>query len=86
MAGFSFFIRAGRPILGSNTPSPGPLHLPPILVLLPFRYLDPLTHKGIKARHKAGRRELEARYREWEIIGEPEVRQPLGGSFNPWRP
>jgi len=57
---------------------PGPLHFPRVLVLYPFRYRHELTGKCVKARYVAERQELEARYREWEIIGEPEYRRPLG--------
>jgi hypothetical protein len=64
---------------------PGPLHAPTVLVLYRFRFRDPVTGKWVKARYVAERRELEARYREWEIIGEPEYRQPVGQAFNPWR-
>jgi len=33
----------------------------------------------------AERAELRRRYAEWEIIGEPEYRRPIGGTFNPYR-
>ena len=36
--------------------------------------LRPLTSKWIRARYLAERHELEQRYREWEIIGPPEIR------------
>ncbi len=58
------------------------VHAPMVLILHPFRFLDPVTHKWVKARYVAERDELEARYAKWEIIGEPEMRGPLGGSFN----
>jgi hypothetical protein len=67
---------------------PGPLHAittPPILYLFAFRYKDTLTGRWIKARYRAERHEIAARYAIWEIIGEPEIRRPGGGSFNPWR-
>jgi hypothetical protein len=32
----------------------------------------------------AERYEIAERYAEWEIIGPPEVRQPIGAQFNPW--
>lgn len=63
----------------------GPLHSPTILVLYPFRFRDPLSRKWVEARYKAERHELAARYAEWEMIGEPELRWPLAGSFSPWR-
>lgn len=64
---------------------PGPLHAPTVLVLYPFRFRDPVTGRWIRARYVAERRELEARYADYEI-GEPEYRRPVGQSFNPWRP
>jgi len=64
---------------------PGPLHAPTVLFCYPFRYRDPLSGKWVKARYKAERSELIARYAEWEIIGEPEVRRPQKGTFSPWR-
>jgi hypothetical protein len=42
-----------------------------------------LTGKWVKARYRAERDEIAARYATWEIIGEPEIRRPVGGSFNP---
>ena len=65
---------------------PGPLHAPTVLVLYPFRFRDPVSGKWIEARYVAERRELEERYAEWKIIGEPEYRRLHAGSFNPWRP
>jgi hypothetical protein len=64
---------------------PGPLHAPTVLFLFPFRYRDPRSRKWVKARYRAERSEIAARYAEWEIIGEPEMRRPLGGAFTPWR-
>jgi hypothetical protein len=61
------------------------LHAPTILLVYPFRFRDPLTRKWTKARYLAERRELEERYVEFEIIGEPEIRWPVGVGFNPWR-
>jgi hypothetical protein len=42
--------------------------------LYPFRFRDPRTGKWIRARYVATLAELEARYREWEIIGPAEIR------------
>ena len=39
----------------------------------------------MKARYKADRTEIAARYAEWEIIGPGEVRRPIDGYFNPGR-
>jgi len=55
------------------------------LFLYPFRARDPLTGKWYRARYKAERHEIAARYAEWEITGPPEIRQPIGAAFNPWR-
>jgi hypothetical protein len=62
---------------------PGPLHLPPLLILYPFRHRDNLTGKWVRARYVADRCEIAARYSEGEIVGPPELRRPLGGSFTP---
>src|SRR5262252_1824007 len=42
--------------------------------LYPFRLRDPRTGKWVRARYVATLAELAARYREWQIIGPPEVR------------
>jgi hypothetical protein len=44
-----------------------------------------LIGRWVKARCRAERHEIAARYREWELVGEPEIRRPGGGWFNPWR-
>ena len=43
---------------------PGPLHAPLLLVLHPFRFCDPVSHKWVKARYVAERHELVVRYVE----------------------
>jgi hypothetical protein len=43
-----------------------------MLVLYPFRFRDPVTHKWVNARYVAERHELEAQYPESEIIDESE--------------
>jgi len=54
--------------------------------VFPFRYRDPRTGKWVRARYKATREDIAARYVEWELTGEGEVRRPLdGGYFNPHR-
>ena len=55
------------------------------LFLSPFRARDPLTGKWYRARYKAERHEIAARYTEWEIIGPPEIRRPIQTAFTPWR-
>jgi hypothetical protein len=42
--------------------------------LYPFRFRDPRTGKWVRARYVATLAEIEARYREWEIVGPAEVR------------
>jgi len=54
---------------------------PPLLY--PFRFRDPLTGKWVRAQYKASRSDLEKRYAEWEITGPGEMRQCIGGRFNP---
>ena len=46
----------------------------PSLELFPFRYHDPRTGKWVRARYRAERDEIAARYAEWEIIGPAEIR------------
>jgi len=57
----------------------------PIVLLYPFRFVDPLTGKWVRARYRATREELDQRYAQWEITGEPEVCKGEAGSFNPYR-
>jgi hypothetical protein len=45
-----------------------------LIELYPFRFRDPRTGKWVRARYVATLMEIEARYREWEIIGGAEVR------------
>lgn len=54
-------------------------------LLYPFRFRDPLTGKWVRARYKATREDIAARYSVWELTGPPEVRDPIGGYFNPLR-
>ena len=44
--------------------------------LFPFRYRDRLTGRWVRARYKATREEMAARYDEWEITGSVEIREP----------
>jgi hypothetical protein len=55
------------------------------LLLYPFRFVDPVTGKWVRARYRAERHEIAARYVNWEITGEPELRRVAGNAFNPWR-
>jgi len=54
--------------------------------LFPFRYRDELTGKWVRARYVAERDVIAQRYREWEIVGPPEIRgDPDDGYFRPYR-
>jgi hypothetical protein len=44
---------------------PGPIHTPTVLFMYAFKYRDALTGRWIKARYRAERHEIAARYREW---------------------
>jgi hypothetical protein len=55
--------------------------------LFPFRYRDELTGKWVRARYLAERHEIAERYKEWEIVGPPEIRGDGGYSyFRPYPP
>jgi hypothetical protein len=58
---------------------------PPVLLLYPFRFLDPLTGRCVRARYRAERQVVEQRYEKREITGEPEVRRVGEDGFGPWR-
>lgn len=64
---------------------PGPLHAPHVFVLYPFRFRDHVSGKWVRASYVAERHEIAARYREWEIVGAPEMRRLHGRTFGPWR-
>ena len=57
----------------------------PRIELFNFRYRDPRTGKWIRARYRAERHEIAARYAEWEITGPAEVREvdPDARPFTP---
>ena len=60
----------------------------PILLLYPFRFVDPVTGRWVRARYKAERHELVQRYAQWEITGAPEIRRvgsATSNTFNPFR-
>ena len=44
----------------------------------PFRFIDPVTGKWMRARYVAERHVIAARYDRWEITGPPEVRLRRG--------
>jgi hypothetical protein len=50
----------------------------------PFRYRDAVSGKWVKARYVRERHEIEARYKVWEIVSQPEYRRPLGEMLMPW--
>ena len=45
----------------------------PRIELFAFRYREPRMGKWTRARYRAERQEIAARYAEWEIIGPPDV-------------
>jgi hypothetical protein len=56
------------------------------LDLYRFRYIDRLSGKWLTARHVATKEEIAARYKDFELLGEPEVREPRSTEpFNPFR-
>ena len=59
--------------------------LKPLLLLYPFRFFDDVTKKWVRARYVAELHVIAERYAQWEIIGPPEIRIDVGGSFNPFR-
>jgi hypothetical protein len=57
----------------------------PLLRLYSFKYRDPVSGSWIKARYKATIEDIRARYAEWMIAGEPEIRGNVpSASFNPY--
>jgi hypothetical protein len=57
----------------------------PRLELFHFRYRDPITEKWVRARYRALRHEIAARYSEWGITGPAEIRDvdPDARAFSP---
>lgn len=55
------------------------------LVLHAFRYRSPLTGKWVTARYRAEVTVIRERHAEFELLGEPEIREPVLGSFSPYR-
>ena len=59
------------------------------LELYPFRFRDPRTGKWIRARYLAELSEIQRRYREWELVGPPEIRRvpddARSNQFNPFQ-
>jgi hypothetical protein len=53
-----------------------------IVLLYPFRFLDPVTGRWVCAPHRAERRDIERRYAHWEITGGPVIRY---GAVAPFR-
>jgi hypothetical protein len=54
-------------------------------LLYPFRFRDPQTGKWTRARYRASLADIEGRYADWELIGEPEYRSGDGQMFSPFR-
>jgi hypothetical protein len=58
------------------------------LFLFPFRSVNPVTGKWVRARYVAELHEIAARHEQWEVTGPPEIRRRGDGSsgaFSPWR-
>lgn len=56
-----------------------------LLRLYPFKFREPVTRCWTKARYKASLADIAARYAEWMIAGEPEVRDTaMAASFHPY--
>lgn len=56
-----------------------------VLLLYPFRFLDPVSGRWVQARYRAELQEIERRYKHWQITGEPERRVAHAGTFSPFR-
>ena len=62
----------------------------PLLLLYPFRLIDPVSGRWVRARYKAERHEILERYGEgsYEITGAPEIRRvgsATSDTFNTFR-
>jgi hypothetical protein len=49
----------------------------------PFRFLDEVTKKWVRARHVAQLHVIAERYAQWQIIGSPEIRSGSATTFSP---
>ncbi len=56
-----------------------------IVFLYPFRFLDPVTGRWVRAPQRAERRDIERRYAHWEITGGPVIRYGVVAPFHPCR-
>jgi hypothetical protein len=59
------------------------LQPPGALLLYPFRFVDPVTGKWVRARYVAELHKIAAQHARWEIIGSPEVRSTASAMFSP---
>src|SRR5207302_6588589 len=50
----------------------------------PFRYVDEVTGKWIRARYVAELHVIAERHAKWEITGPPQIRTGSATMFNPW--
>lgn len=55
------------------------------LTLYPFRFRNPVSGKRVRARYVAERREIAARYAEWDITEAPAIRARGGAAFSQWK-
>ena len=56
-----------------------------VRLLYPFRFIDPITGRWVRARYRAERDEIAQRHAKWEITGEREIRRVNAGTFSPFR-
>ena len=51
--------------------------------LYPFSYYDDLRRRWLRARYKASLKDIQARYPQYRLEGEPEIRGQSMGQFMP---
>ena len=59
------------------------LQPPGTILLYPFRFVDLVTGKWVRAQYVAELHEIAARHERWEITGGPEARSPVDAMFSP---
>jgi hypothetical protein len=61
------------------------LYPPGTFLLYLFRYVSDVTGKWVRARYVATPHDIAKGPTHWEIVGEPEIRRPIGyGYFSPF--
>jgi hypothetical protein len=56
-----------------------------VILIYPFRFVDPRTGRWVRARYRSTREQIERCYTQWGITGEPERIIVGSGSFSPHR-